>query len=101
MSTQTFCKGIWLSVILVPKWNQMKTITLKNFPEELLVQLKVRAKTNNRSLNSEIIHILKGSCENSTAARQQIMEHARKIRESIKQRLSNEEINDAKSRGRA
>lgn len=78
----------------------MKTITLKNFPEDLLEQLKVRAKNNNRSLNSEIIHILKEIYGASKVTRQEIMEKARIIRESVQQRLSDEEINNAKQQGR-
>jgi plasmid stability protein len=79
----------------------MKTITLKNFPEELLVQLKKRAKSNSRSLNSEIIHILKETYGSTATTRSEIMEQARKIRDSIQQRLSDDEISDAKRSGRA
>ena len=79
----------------------MKTITLKNFPDELLKQLKERAKNNHRSLNSEIIHILAGTYGSSEIMRQGLMERARKIRESLQQHLSEDEINAAKNEGRS
>ncbi len=78
----------------------MKTITLKNFPEELLKKLKELAKYNNRSLNSEIIHILKVMYGSSQLSKEEIMEKARKIRDSIQLRLSDSEIRGAKNEGR-
>ena len=78
----------------------MKTITLKNFPEELLKKLKELAKTNNRSLNSEIIHILKVTSKGDQFSRADIMERARKIRDSIQVKLSQGEMNRAKNEGR-
>jgi len=78
----------------------MKTITLKNIPEELLKKLKELAKTNSRSLNSEIIHILKVTYGESQLSRGDIMERARQIRDSIRIRLSDGEISQAKNEGR-
>ena len=37
----------------------MVTITVKNIPEELYEKLKENAKSNNRSINSEVIFALK------------------------------------------
>lgn len=79
----------------------MKTITLKNLPEDLLKRLKELAKNNNRSLNSEIIHILKmTSGEEDQLSKRKIMERAREIRDSIRLRLSDGEITRAKNEGR-
>jgi plasmid stability protein len=78
----------------------MKTITLKNFPEDLLKQLKEKAKSNHRSLNSEIIHVLKEIYGTSRITRIELMEKGRMIRESVKQRLSDKELNEAKRDGR-
>jgi plasmid stability protein len=78
----------------------MKTITLKNFPEELLKKLKELAKANNRSLNSEIIHILKVTSNEDRFSRADIMERARKIRDSIQVKLSQSEMSRAKNEGR-
>lgn len=78
----------------------MKTITLKKFPEELLRRLKEMAKANNRSLNSEIIHILKVTYGEDKPSRMNIMERARKIRDSIGVKLSDLEVGHTKNEGR-
>ncbi len=39
----------------------MATLTLKNVPEELVVQLKEEAKQNRRSLNQEALSRLEGT----------------------------------------
>ncbi len=78
----------------------MKTITLKNIPEELLKKLKELAKDNNRSLNSEIIYILKIIYESGQLSKEEIMEKAHKIRASIHIRLPDSDIGRAKSDGR-
>lgn len=78
----------------------MKTITLKNIPEDLLKRLKELAKYNNRSLNSEIIHILKERHGAGEAAREEIMQKARKIRDAMQFRLLDKVLRHAKNEGR-
>ncbi len=45
--------------ILQPKWNKMASVTIKNLPETLYKKLKAQAKINNRSINGEILNLLK------------------------------------------
>jgi plasmid stability protein len=78
----------------------MKTITLKNIPEDLLKRLKELAKHNNRSLNSEIIHILKGRYGAGEVAREEIMQKAKKIRDAMQFHLSDKILRQAKHEGR-
>jgi plasmid stability protein len=70
---------------MVPKWNQevlMVTITIKNIPEDLYERIKLQAKVNRRSVNSEIISIFEKSVPDRTPMDvAEILERARKVRE--------------------
>ena len=37
----------------------MKSLTIRNIPDELMIQLKLLAALEDRSLNGEILHLLK------------------------------------------
>jgi plasmid stability protein len=79
--------------ILVPKWNQkMATITLKNIPDEIYERLKVIAKLNHRSLNSEIINCLEKSTQGDAINTGEIRVKARLFKEKIGHDLTREEI---------
>jgi plasmid stability protein len=70
---------------MVPKWNQeedMVTITVKNVPEEIYERIKLQAKANRRSINSEIIAIFEMAIPKRTAMNvNEILERARQVRE--------------------
>jgi len=80
----------------------MANLTIKNIPTELYEMLKHKAKTNHRSINSEVIFTLKKvlgfreKAESDEVLRQQASEFRKKIKVS----LSEEEINEAKRAGR-
>lgn len=90
---------------MVPKWNheeKMATITVKNIPEELYEKIKLQAKANRRSVNSEIISIFEHAVQKRTPIDvQEILERARKVRElTAHYTITNEEIDRWKKEGR-
>lgn len=84
----------------------MKTITLRNVPDELHASLVVRAQANRRSLNQEVIAELSGECsvetENESKARvEREIKRAAELRSRIRGRyLTAAEIDAAKREGR-
>lgn len=80
----------------------MASFTLKNIPVELYEMLKHQARTNHRSMNSEIIFTLKKAL--GTAERgefdQILRQQASEFRRRVNIVLSEEEINEAKRSGR-
>ncbi len=79
----------------------MANLTIKNIPEELYEMLKIQAKSNHRSINSEVIVALKnilGMRERPGV--EEVIRQTREFRSRIKVTLSEGEINDAKRFGR-
>jgi plasmid stability protein len=69
---------------MVPKWNheeKMVTITVKNIPEQVYERIKVRATTNHRSINGEILSILEQAVSLPPIDVEATLERARKVRE--------------------
>jgi hypothetical protein len=90
---------------MVPKWNRevdMVTVTLKNIPEELYERIKLQAKVNRRSINSEIISVLEHAIPTRTPIDvQKVLERARKLRElTADYTATAEEIDRWKREGR-
>lgn len=79
----------------------MASITIKNIPTELYEMLKLQAKSNHRSINSEIIYTLKRvlGFQEKTGP-DEVIRQAREFRKKIGVTLSNEEIDEAKKAGR-
>lgn len=61
----------------------MATITLKNIPEDLYERLKIVAKANHRSINSELIHCLEIALRPHQVPPEERLERLRKIRPDI------------------
>lgn len=61
----------------------MSTITLKNVPEELHEELKLRAKAHQRSLNREVIATLLHALDSEPLAVDTLLKEARAVREPI------------------
>ena len=80
----------------------MVTITIKNIPEGLYERIKLQAKANRRSVNSEIISIFEQAVPNRTPMdAKEILERARKIRElTADYTATAEEIDRWKKEGR-
>ena len=80
----------------------MATITIKNIPDEVYEKIKLQAKANHRSLNSEIISIFEHAVQKRTPMDvRQILERSRKIRElTAHYVISNEELSRWKKEGR-
>ncbi len=79
----------------------MANLTIKNIPGELYEMLKLKAKNNHRSINSEIIFTLKRILGfQEKAETDEILRQAREIRKKMKVTLTEEEINEAKRSGR-
>jgi len=80
----------------------MATITVKNIPEEIYEKIKLQAKANHRSLNSEIISIFEHAVQKRTPMDVKlILERARKIREiTAHYAISDEDLTRWKKEGR-
>lgn len=80
----------------------MTTITLKNIPDSLYLQLKEAAKAHHRSLNSEILYCVERTL---TPHKIDVAEHiarARTLRaKTAAHPITNDEINAAKHAGRS
>ncbi len=90
---------------MVPKRNRevdMATVTIKNIPEEIYEKIKLQARANHRSVNSEIISIFEHAVQKRTPDDVQvILERARKVRElTAHYSVSDEEITRWKKEGR-
>lgn len=59
----------------------MVTITVKNIPEQVYERIKVRAATNHRSINGEILSILEQTVSLPPIDVEATLERARKVRE--------------------
>jgi len=70
----------------------MPTITVKNIPDDLYETLKVRAKINRRSLNSEIIMILDNTAMAQPVDVDAILATARQLREKTAGYHLNDEL---------
>ena len=80
----------------------MVTITIKNIPEDLYERIKLQAKVNRRSVNSEIISIFEKSVPDRTPMDvAEILERARKVRElTAPYTITAEDIDHWKKEGR-
>jgi plasmid stability protein len=80
----------------------MVTITVKNIPEEIYERIKLQAKANRRSVNSEIISIFEHAIQKRTPIDvNDILERARKVRElTAHYTATAEEIDRWKKEGR-
>lgn len=79
----------------------MANLTIKNIPTELYEMLKLQAKSNHRSINSEVIVTLKKILGiRERPGTEEVIRQAREFRSRIKVTLSEEEINKAKKSGR-
>jgi plasmid stability protein len=80
----------------------MVTITVKNIPEEIYEKIKLQAKANRRSVNSEILSIIERAVQTLTPMdAQEILERARKVRKlTAHYIITNEEIDRWKKEGR-
>jgi plasmid stability protein len=77
------------------------TITVKNIPENLYEQLKVSAKNNRRSINSEIIICIERSVMSRRFEPEIMIAKARQLRElTAGYVITDEAFNQAKSEGR-
>ena len=79
----------------------MATITLKNIPAELHLELKKRAEENHRSLNKEIIATLRSAAGGTHRVDVEAMtREARAARAKFTRQISDAEINAWKRAGR-
>lgn len=80
----------------------MVTITVKNLPEEVYEKIKLQAKANHRSINSEIISIFEHAIQKRTPTDvKEILERARKVRKlTAHYTVTEEELNRWKKEGR-
>lgn len=78
----------------------MASITLKDIPPRLHRALKLRATGNRRSLQSEIIITLEEAVRPRPVAAEEVLERARRFRETVRIRTNDEEMRRFKRQGR-
>jgi plasmid stability protein len=78
----------------------MANVTLKNVPDELFKLLKIKARQNGRSLNSEIIIGLQRYLAIRERNAQELIDHARRARAMATGALSTQEVDQAINSGR-
>lgn len=78
----------------------MATLTIRNIPDDLYEKLKETAKTNRRSLNSEVIYIIERAFSSHRLEPAEIIASAREIRETLDLYVTEEDLNRAKNEGR-
>ena len=79
----------------------MTTITVKNIPADLYEQLRLTARLNHRSINSQIIACIERSVGNRPIDVTAFMADARRLREmTAAYVITDEELDAAKSEGR-
>ncbi len=79
----------------------MATITVKNIPDDLYEQLKSRAATNRRSINSEVIVCIERAVRARRVDPEAALARARQLREATAgYGTSDEEFDAAKRAGR-
>ncbi|VAX28082.1 hypothetical protein MNBD_NITROSPIRAE01-2312 [hydrothermal vent metagenome] len=79
----------------------MPTLTLKNIPDFLYLQLKEAAQAHRRSMNSEILYCVEQTLGTHKIDISEYLVIARDLREkTIHHPLTDKLINDAKNEGR-
>ena len=79
----------------------MPTLTIKNIPEDLYMQLKRYAEINRRSLNSEVILCIERAIRSRRIQPEVYLARARQLREKTMQHpITDDEFNAAKMVGR-
>jgi plasmid stability protein len=59
----------------------MASITIKNIPDDLYEELKVRAATNRRSINNEVIMLIERAFRSYKPTPEEVLERAGQLRE--------------------
>ena len=79
----------------------MPAITLKNIPEELYTKIKISAKINFRSINSEILFRLKSSISQKKPEVDYLLSQIHAINRNLQIPILNDKLIDkAKNEGR-
>lgn len=78
----------------------MRTLTLKNIPEDLYERIKETAALNRRSMNGEVLIRLERDFPNRRRDVKKIIQEATELRERIGARITDDEINEGKRWGR-
>ncbi len=79
----------------------MPTLTLKNIPDDLYIQLKEYARINRRSINSEIILCIEKTIRSNRVNPETVLTKARNMREATSQyTITDDEFDQAKTAGR-
>lgn len=78
----------------------MSTVTIKDIPANLHASLKLRAESNGRSLNREIIMILETSVRGTVIDVTSVIDHARAVRETLDVYMTQPDLKQLKGAGR-
>jgi antitoxin FitA len=78
----------------------MATVTIKDLPEKLHRQLKVRALRYHRSLNSEVIALLEAATAPQKVDPDALLAHAAKLRSRVGGRLTDSDLAALRNAGR-
>ena len=79
----------------------MKSLTLKNIPDDLHQRLKQRASRHHRSLNSEILASLESSLRSQPVDAEAYIARVRKLRPKGHEKITQADFDALKREGRA
>jgi len=79
----------------------MSSLTIKNIPENVLKKLKLRAKLNRRSLNSEIVKNLEDLVIGTKIKTDLLINKARLLRTELNITIDEKFLTEHKNEGRA
>ncbi|WP_069131025.1 FitA-like ribbon-helix-helix domain-containing protein [Rhodohalobacter halophilus] len=77
-----------------------KSITIRDIPDDVYEKIKKQAELHHRSINSEVIVYLKMLAQSNRRDPDQVITHAKKLKQKAKGTLSMEEIQQAIDEGR-
>lgn len=75
-------------------------ITIREIPDEVYEKLKKRAELHHRSINSEVIYLLKRMVQSHRVDPDQVIARARQIKKQAAESLTMNEIQKAIDQGR-
>lgn len=79
----------------------MITITIKGISKEAHRELKRRAAAHRRSLNNEVISLLESSVHSERAGAEDVIQKAKRFRDSLKFKVTPTDLKRFKEEGRA
>lgn len=79
----------------------MATLSIKNFDDELYEKLKQQANAHHRSIAGEVTTIIERALGERSIREEELFQRAKQVRERSSAYVTDEDIREARKRGRA